>query len=92
MIEVTDWARDILTRSQTAARRFDASAVIRLVSTPAGVEARLAGGPEDGDQRVEISEEVTVFAEASLEGLLDIEEPHDRVVLKPPGSAPNTRG
>ena len=92
VIEVTDWARDILTRSQTAAKRFDPSAVIRLVRTPAGVEARLAGGAEEGDQQVEISGEVVVFAEPDLEGLLDIEEPHDRVVLKSPGSKPNLRG
>ena len=91
MIEVTDWARDILGRSQTAARRFDPSAVIRLVRTPAGVEARLAGGAEDGDQRVQVGDDVVVFAETGLEGLLDIEEPHDRVVLKPPGSTPNLR-
>ena len=92
MIEVTDWARDILTRSQTAARRFDPSTAIRLVRAPGGVEARLADGPEDGDQPVEIADDVVVFAEAGLEGLLDIEEPHDRVVLKPPGSTPNLRG
>ena len=92
MIEVTEWARDILGRSQTAARRFDPSAVIRLVRTPEGVEARLAGGPERGDQEVRVSAEVVVFAEPGLEGLLDIEEPHDRIVLKPPGSRPNLRG
>jgi hypothetical protein len=91
MIDVTDWARDILGRSQVAARRFDASAVIRLVRAPGGVEARLAGGPEGGDQEVRVSDDVIVFAEPGLEGLLDVEEPHDRIVLKPPGSAPNVK-
>jgi len=91
VIEVTDWARDILGRSHTAAKRFDPSAVIRLVRTPSGVEARLADGPDDGDQRVEVTDEVTVYAEPDLEGVLDIEEPHDRVVLNPPGSRPNVR-
>jgi hypothetical protein len=91
VIDVSDWARDILGRSQSAARRFDPSVVIRLVRTPSGVEARLAAGAEDDDQRVEVAEEVTVFAEPGLEGLLDVEEPHDRLVLKPPGSTPNTR-
>ena len=92
MIEVTDWARDILGRSQAAARRFDPAAVIRLVRAPDGVEARLAGGREPDDQEVRVTEEVVIFAEPGMEGLLDIEEPHDRIVLKPPGSAPNQRG
>jgi hypothetical protein len=90
VIEVTEWARDILSRSQAASKRFTPDAVIRLVRTPGGVEARLADGPDPTDEKVEAGD-VTVFAEAGLEGVLDIEEPHDRVVLKPPGSAPNER-
>ncbi len=91
MIEVTEWARDILGRSQAAARRFDPATVIRLVRADGGVEARLAERSEPGDQEVDAGG-VTVFAEPGLEGLLDIEEPHDRIVLKPPGSRPNERG
>lgn len=90
MIEVTEWARDILGRSQAAAKRFDPDTVIRLVQTPAGVEARLAERAEEGDQKVEAGE-AAVFAEADLEGVIDIEEPHDRIVLKPPGSPANDR-
>ena len=90
MIEVTDWARDILTRSQEAVRRFTPDVVIRLVRTPDGVEARLADGAEQTDERVDAGE-ATVFAEAGLQGVIDIEEPHDRIVLKPPGSPPNDR-
>jgi len=30
--------------------------------------------------------------EEGLVGLHDVEEPHDRLVLKPPGSSPNVRG
>ena len=91
VIEVTDWARDILGRSQSAARRFNPETVIRLVRTDGGVEARLAEKPEVGDQEVPVGD-TTVYAEPGLEGLLDIEEPHDRIVLKPPGSTPNDRG
>ncbi|MGH2693017.1 MAG: hypothetical protein ACRDHM_11030 [Actinomycetota bacterium] len=91
MIEVTEWARDILGRSQAAAKRFTPDAVIRLVRTPGGVEARLADGPEPADEKVDAGD-ATVYAEAGLEGVVDIEEPHDRVVLKPPGSPPNDRG
>lgn len=90
MIEVTEWARDILSRSQAAVRRFTPDVVIRLVSTPDGVEARLADGPESTDERVDAGD-ATVFAEAGLEGVVDIEEPHDRIVLRPAGSPPNER-
>jgi hypothetical protein len=91
MIEVTEWARDILTRSHAAARRFNEEAAIRLARTSSGVEAVLAEGPEPGDQTLEIGE-ATVYVEAGLEGLVDVEEPHDRLVLKPPGSPHNPRG
>jgi hypothetical protein len=91
MIEFTDWARDILSRSQQAARRFNPDAVIRLARTGAGVQAMLAEGPEPED-RVEEVGGVTVYVEADLEGLVDVEEPHDRLVLRPQGSTPNIRG
>ena len=91
MIEVTEWARDILGRSQSAALRFNPDTVIRIVRNGDIVEARLAEGPEPTDQPVEAGE-AKVFAEAGLEGVLDIEEPHDRIVLTAPGSAPNDRG
>jgi hypothetical protein len=90
VIEVTEWARDILGRSQAAAVRFNPGTVIRLVRTADGVEARLADGPEPTDQPVEAGD-AKVFAEDGLEGVLDIEEPHDRIVLKPPGSPANQR-
>jgi hypothetical protein len=91
VIEVTEWARDILGRSQAAAVRFNPGTVIRLVRARGGVEARLADGPEPTDRPVDAGD-AKVFAEEGLEGVLDIEEPHDRVVLKPPGSPPNERG
>lgn len=88
---MTEWARDILGRSQSAAVRFNPNTVIRLVRTGKGVEARLAEGPEPPDEPVEAGD-AKVYAEAGLEGVLDVEEPHDRIVLKPPGSPPNDRG
>jgi hypothetical protein len=91
MIEVTDWARDILSRSHAAARRFNSEATIRLARTSTGVEAILAEAPQPGDQEVEL-DGATVYVESGLEGLVDVEEPHDRLVLKPPGSPHNPRG
>ncbi len=90
MIEFTEWARDILYRAQTAARRFDPRARVRLARTGAGVEAVLVHDPETGDQEVQAGE-VSVFVQEGLEGLVDIEEPHDRLVLRPAGSTPNPR-
>lgn len=91
MIEVTDWARDILTRSHQAASRFNPGTAIRLARIGGQVQATLAEGPGEDDQPVDLGE-VTVYVEAGLEGLVDVEEPHDRLVLKPPGSPPNVRG
>jgi hypothetical protein len=91
MVEFTDWARDILTRSQEASRRFNPEARIRLAQTPSGVEAILTDQPDPTDHPVEVGE-VTVYVQEGLDGLVDVEEPHDRLVLRPPGSTPNVRG
>lgn len=91
MIELTAWATDILTKSQAAARRFDPDARIRLASIDGGVQAVLARGPEPGDREVDVGD-MTLLVEEGLEGLLDVEEPHDRLVLQPGGSTPNVRG
>lgn len=90
MIEVTEWARDILTRAQEAARRFDPEARIRLARIDGGVQAVLTDSAQTGDREVEVGD-MTLFVEDGLDGLVDVEEPHDRLVLRPAGSAPNVR-
>jgi hypothetical protein len=91
MIEITDWAREILGKSQLAARRFNPDARIRLTRTPGGVQAVLTDAPPQSDQIVEVGE-MTLYVEVGLDGLVDIEEPHDRLVLKPSGAKHNARG
>ena len=91
MIEITEWATDILTRAQEAARRFNPGARIRLARVDGGVQAVLAERPEPGDREVEVGDMV-LLVEDGLEGLVDVEEPHDRLVLRPAGSTPNVRG
>ncbi len=91
MIEVTDWAREILRRSSEAARRFNPDAKVRLARVSGVVQAALTDAPSPDDQTLD-GGGITIYVEAGLDGLVDIEEPHDRVVLKPPGSAPNARG
>lgn len=90
-IEFTEWATDILNRAQTAATRFYPDAKIRLCRTPSGVEAMLAEQPEPDDRPVETGD-MTLYVEPDLEGLVDCKEPHDQLVLRPLGSAPNSHG
>jgi hypothetical protein len=90
MLEFTDWAKEILQRSVQAARRFDPDAKVRLARVGGTVQALLTDRPAPQDVRFEL-DQATVYVEEGLEGLVDIEEPHDRVVLKPPGSPPNAR-
>jgi hypothetical protein len=91
VIEFTDWAREILQRSEQAARRFNPDAKVRLARVGGVVQAVLTDAPDPEDRRIELGEG-SVYVEAGLEGLVDIEEPHDRVVLRPAGSTPNDRG
>ena len=92
MIELTDWAREIVTKSQAAAARFNPSANwTRLARVGGEVRAELTDEPSAEDQVVPVGS-VELYVESGLEGLLDIEEPHDRLVLRPLGSVPNTRG
>jgi len=90
VIEVTDWARDILTRAHAAARRFNPDVTIRVTRVGGEIQAVLAEAPERGDQEISF-DDLTIHVEEGLQGLLDVEEPHDRLVLRPPGSAPNPR-
>jgi len=91
MIETTEWARDILTKSFAAARRFNPTVQIRLTVSDGTVQAVLAETSEPDDQKISIGD-LILYAEPGLSGLLDIEEPHDRLVLRPAGSVPNERG
>ena len=91
MIEVTEWAKDILGRAQAAARRFNPNARIRLTRVDDRVQAVLAEGALPSDRELGVGD-MTLLVEEGLEGLLDVEEPHDRLVLRPAGSTPNPRG
>jgi hypothetical protein len=90
VIEFTDWAKEILERSEQAARRFNPDAKVRLARVGGTVQAVLTDQPAAEDRLVELGD-AAVYVEAGLEGLVDVEEPHDRVVLRPLGSPPNAR-
>ena len=100
MVELTDWAREILSRADAAARRLNPDARVRLslslappielrAQVPAGaLRTELVDTPEPGDQELSLGD-ATIYLAAGIDGLLDVEEPHDRIVLRPSGSPPN---
>jgi hypothetical protein len=90
MVEFTEWAKQILERADSGARRLNPDARVRLVRSGATMEAVLSDEPASDDSVVAIGE-ATIFVEQGIDGLVDIEEPHDRIVLRPAGSQPNIR-
>jgi hypothetical protein len=86
VIEFTEWATDILRRSQEAARRFDPNATLRMArGTDGRAEFALTDEPKDGDLLVH-GEGFDLLVQAGLDGVVDVVEPHDRLILRPPGS------
>ena len=85
MLEFTDWAVDILRRSHGAARRLNPDATVRLVHDGAGVRFELTDERVGTDEVVE-REGFVLFVEAGLEGVVDVVEPHDQLILRSPGS------
>lgn len=82
MIEITDRALQVLGTAEAAARRFDPRARVRIVEEREGVRFELADGPEPDDAVVERGG-LTIYVEPHLAGTVDVEEPHDRLVLRP---------
>jgi hypothetical protein len=85
VLDFTDWAVDILSRADRAARRFNPDARVRVVRDGAGVRFELVDAPEPGDAEIEHPAGFTLLAEAGLDGTVDVVEPHDRLILRPPG-------
>jgi hypothetical protein len=90
VIEFTDWAIEILGKADRAARRFNPDARVRVARAGAGVRFELTDEAEPTDA-VSEQEGFTLFVEQGLEGLVDVVEPHDQLVLRPLGSAPSQR-
>ena len=81
MIRFTSRAVEILERADGAARRFNPAARIRLRSEGSGVGFELADEPAAGDATLDHPSGFSLWIEAGLEGTVDVEEPHDRLVL-----------
>jgi hypothetical protein len=84
MIAFTEWATEILTRTWEAARRFNPEAMVRLQRTSNGVEFVLTDERDETDRLVE-GDGFQLPVQAGLEGPVDVVEPHDRLILRPPG-------
>lgn len=83
-LEFTGWAIEILQRSHEAARRLNPDAVVRLHRAGDGVAFELTDERPDGD--VLLAEHgFELLVEAGLQGTVDVVEPHDRLILRPPG-------
>ena len=85
VLAFTDWAIEILSRADTAARRFNPDVRVRIVRDAGSVRFELTDEPGPTDQVVEHPSGFTLLAEEGLEGTVDVVEPHDQLVLRAPG-------
>ena len=85
MLEFTDWAIEILSRADAAARRFNPDARVRVVHDGGNVRFELTDEAGPSDLVIEHPSGFTLLAEPGLEGTIDVVEPHDRLILRAPG-------
>ena len=83
MIELTDAAFALLGAASSAARRFVPIAGVRIVRSGEGVRFELAEGPLAEDLIIE-RDDVRLFVEPDLDGVVDVVEPHGTLVLRAP--------
>jgi hypothetical protein len=84
-IRFTDWASEILQRTHHAARRLNPDATVRLGHARGGVEFALTDERDPGDVLVQ-GDGFELLVEQGLGGIVDVIEPHDQLILRPPGS------
>jgi hypothetical protein len=88
VLTFTDWAIEILSRADAAARRFNPDARVRVVREPAGgVRFELTDEADPTDQVVEHPSGFALLVQEGLEGTVDVVEPHDRLILRAPGDS-----
>lgn len=83
MLEFTQWAIDILRRSHEAARRFNPDATVRVFRAGGGVRFELTDERPPDDVVVE-RDGFVLLVEPGIEGTIDVVEPHDQLILRPP--------
>jgi hypothetical protein len=85
MLAFTDWAIEILSRADEAARRFNPDVRVRIVREGDGVRFELTDEPEATDRIVDHHSGFTLLVPEGIEGTVDVVEPHDQLILRPPG-------
>lgn len=86
MLEFTDWAIEILSRADEAARRFNPDVRVRIVRDEGGaVRFELTDEADSTDRIVDHPSGFTLLVSGGLEGTVDVVEPHDQLILRPPG-------
>lgn len=88
MLAFTDWAIEILSRADAAARRFNPEARVRIIREEAGgVRFELTDEADVTDHVVEHPSGFTLLVQDGLEGTVDVVEPHDQLILRSPGDS-----
>lgn len=88
MLEFTDWAIEILSRADEAARRFNPDVRVRIVRDGGGaVRFELTDEADSTDRIVDHPSGFTLLVSGGLEGTVDVVEPHDQLILRPPGDS-----
>jgi hypothetical protein len=86
VLAFTDWAIEILSRADAAARRFNPDVRVRIVHEAAGgVRFELTDEADPTDQVLEHPSGFTLLVQHGLEGTVDVVEPHDQLILRSPG-------
>jgi hypothetical protein len=85
VLAFTDWAVEILSRADAAARRFNPDVRVRIVREAGGVRFELTDEADAHDRIVEHESGFTLLVPEGLEGTVDVVEPHDRLILRSPG-------
>ena len=88
MLAFTDWAIEILSRADAAARRFNPDVLVRVVrEASSGVRFELTDEGDPTDQVLEHPSGFTLLVQDGLEGTVDVVEPHDQLILRSPGDS-----
>jgi hypothetical protein len=85
VVAFTEWAIEILSRADTAARRFNPDARVRVLREGDGVRFELTDEAGPRDQVVEHPSGFTLLVEEGIEGTVDVIEPHDQLILRTDG-------
>jgi hypothetical protein len=88
VLAFTDWAIEILSRADAAARRFNPDVRVRIIREGGGsVRFELTDEADPADQIVEHPSGFTLLVQEGLEGTVDVVEPHDQLILRSPGDS-----